>query len=217
MQSNVHSSRPLLAKISDDVFSLEDRRKIFDFRDLDGRSIPHDHWPGPRALRGDRVDDCLGAWHKVEGFLGYFRVFSTPVFDGGEVNGAVGMLTDVTEELQFERLKAEFLATLGNELKPPVAAIKAAAHDVLSHVRLEATPSRQFAAIERAARRMERLIDNVHRDLGARFVDAVRQAVDFGRLVQDQIDRVEPAARGRILYSAPVDVELVVDRAGSSR
>lgn len=212
VQSNARM-RPLLEKLHGDVFTIEDRLRVLEYRDLNGLVIPYEDWPGPRALRGEHVHQVFGVWHKVEGLVGYFRLYATPLYEGKQLSGFVGVATDVTDELQFERLKADFLATLGFQMKSPVSTVRVTTHDLLRSEPMEPMWHEELEAIERASRRMERVIDQVVEISALTSVKLVREPVEIRGLVEDEIDRVGPAAqRHRIHLFAPSNAKLNVDR-----
>lgn len=219
VQSNARSMS-LLSRIRENASALVDRQRSLEFRDLNGYVVPHEEWPGPRALRGEQVREVYGAWHRREGFLGYYRSLTTPVYDGEEIVGSTVVLTDVTEDIQFERLKAEFLTRLGYEMKSPVAAVKRGAQDLLDEQELDPAARIKVAAIERGANRMEHVIDDVVEIhlLARGEVTLVREPVEIRALVEAQVERVKSMANGhRIHVNAPAGVELIADRARIER
>jgi signal transduction histidine kinase len=215
VQSNARSFA-LIDRVRDNALALEDRMQVLEYRDLDGNVIPHHEWPGPRALRGEHVREVIGAWHKESGFLGYYRAANTPIYDGDEITGCVCVISDVTEETQFERLKAEFLAKLGNEMKPPVEVVKQHARQLIGDPDLDPAWRAKLEAIERGSKRMERVIDDVVEIsvLARGTVTLARDRVDVRSVLSEQVERIARTARAhRIHQTAPTTAELVVDRA----
>src|SRR6185295_8518750 len=92
---------------------------------------------------------------------------------GDRIHSVVVVLADVTEEVAFDRLKREVLAALAHEFKTPVAVIKGYAQHMSN--RPDASPATQpmLNAIERAANRLQRLIDDL--------IDV--SSISLGRLV----------------------------------
>lgn len=214
VQSNA-SSLSLIDRIRENAIALADRMRVVEYRDLDGNIIPTHDWPGPRALRGEHVREVIAAWHKQYGFLGYYRTVNTPIYDGDDITGCVCVITDVTDETQFERLKAEFLAKLGNEMKPPVDLVKRQAQELIRDRALDPAWRAKLEAIERGSKRMERVIDDVVEIsvLARGKLTLARERVDIRRLLADQVERIAHAARAhRFHESAPETAELVIDR-----
>lgn len=213
IQSNA-KWRPAIEKLHLELFSLEDRMRILEFRDLNGLLVPTEDWPGPRALRGEHVHQVLAVSHKAEGLLGYFRLFATPLYNGDEVTGFVGLATDVTDVVQFERLKAEFLATLGYEMKSPVSTVRVTAEDLLGREPMTPVWHKQLDAIARASRRQERLIDDVVEISALTSMTLVHEPVNIRGLIEAEIELVGSSApRHSIHLSAPMNPRVSVDRA----
>jgi len=205
--------QPRFEPVREDLFTLEDRQRALDYRDVNGLLVPHHDWPGPRALRGEHVHEVFSAWHKVQGLVGYYRVFAAPLFDGEQVTGFVGMVKNVTEEIQFERLKAEFLATLGFEMKPPVSTVRFTAQDLLRKEPMEHVWHTGLEAIERASRRMEHLIEDVVEISTLGRAGIVRQPVELRGLLEARIDQAGAAApRHRLHLYAPTSANVIADR-----
>lgn len=214
VQSNARS-QALIDRLSTNGVTLVERMQVLVYRDLNGYIVPFESWPGPRALRGEHVREVIGAWHHQEGFLGYYRTLATPIFDGREITGCVCVLSDVTEDVQFERLKAEFLSRLAYEMKAPVTTVKSNAEHLLRDKRLGSTDYRKLAAIERGSRRMERLIDDVIESsvLARGRVTLVREPVEIRGLIEAEVKRMAQAAyTHRFHIAAPQTADLLVDR-----
>lgn len=58
---------------------------------------------------------------------GVYHIFANPVFQDGEVSGAIVVIMDVTEKEQRESLRREFSANVSHELKTPLTSISGTA------------------------------------------------------------------------------------------
>jgi PAS domain S-box-containing protein len=139
----------------------------------------------------------------------------------GEVEGVVLVFRDVTERRRAERLateearrKDEFLAMLAHELRNPLAAISSAAH-LLSHPGAEDARGWSREVIERQARQLTRLVDDlldVSR-ISRGKIQLRPQRVDLADAVRSAVAVVRPLIdeRGHELLvrppSDPVDLE----------
>lgn len=100
--------------------------------DSAGRPIPLEQWPVQRALRGEHVSGMEFIYTDEQSHQRWLLVTATP-FRGGE-NGTIGalcILQDISELKRAEealreadRVKDEFLAVLGHELRNPLAPIR---------------------------------------------------------------------------------------------
>jgi signal transduction histidine kinase len=196
------------------AITLDERVRRLEYRDVVGRNIPKEDWPIMRALRGEEVREVVGVWRRAGAFLGYFRVLMKPLFAEGRVEGALALITDITEEIQFERLKEDLLAALARELEAPVTTIT-------NHARIAARESTEpawrakFDAIGRASARMERLIDDLVEisNLRTGRLTLTREPVELQALIATQIQQIHPAAPHHYLRSNTREpITVVADR-----
>lgn len=195
-------------------FSLDERIRLLEFRDLAGRVIPPEQWPGVRALRGKEVREVLSIWRKDGGLVGYYRGLLKPMFEDGRVEGVICVLTDITEEIEFERLKDEFLATLARELETPVTTIGRHAR-LAQREAFDPAWRAKLEAIGRASGRMERLIDDFVEisNLGMGRLILTCELVELSALIEAQIRLTHEAApKHHIRLIAGAPVTLPVDR-----
>ena len=86
--------------------------------------IPADRTGGSCSLRGEIVREINQIVFKRTGERRSFRITSAPMRKGDRIHSVVVVLTDVTEEVAFDRLKRDVLAALAHEFKTPVAIVK---------------------------------------------------------------------------------------------
>lgn len=131
----------------------------------DGRPLELEELPLWRALRGEVVHDALlqvgptrpGAPPRI------IRTSVAPIRDeAGQVVAAVAVSRDVTQAVELERLKDEFLRVAAHELKTPVAVVKSYAQLALKTA--NALPPAQRRLLEGVGRGADRL-DHVVRTL----------------------------------------------------
>ncbi|MFL5732892.1 MAG: PAS domain-containing protein [Chloroflexia bacterium] len=89
--------------------------------DLEERRAMH-----ARVLAGESIDvQNVPYMDAVEKRMRYYDIFYRPVKDGsGEVTGVVSAVLDVTEHMELDRHKDEFLSIASHELRTPVTSIK---------------------------------------------------------------------------------------------
>ena len=120
-----------------------------------------------RVLAGRRADVMpvekldvrpLSARHGVGDERAWSRLNAPVLAADGEVRYIVHRLEDVTESI---RLKEDFLAMLGHELRNPLAAI-ASATEILKRIgATSGTAGQSRAVIERQVRHLKRLVDDL--------------------------------------------------------
>ena len=109
----------------------EDRCKMLRVTFPDGRPMPRSESPVVRALRGELLDGFDARIERQDGTTGWIQVSAAPVFrDDGSVDVAVATVVDVTTVKEARaaadeanRVKDEFLAMLGHELRNPLTPI----------------------------------------------------------------------------------------------
>jgi len=134
------------------------------FRRSDGRDIPCSDLPLVRALGGEAVPAeevviCLPGGQETTTL-----VSSTPIHsDDGRVELVVSVVQDITPLEELQKLRAKFLATVGNELRTPLAAIKGAATTALntSPTPGEAETRQFFEIVDQQAEHMRGLINDL--------------------------------------------------------
>jgi two-component system sensor histidine kinase VicK len=175
----------------------------------DGRAFSPEEQPLARALAGETVvqEEQVIADPERHRDL-HLRTSAAPIRnEGGAVLGAVAVARDVTDVIQLEQVKDQFIRVAAHELKTPVAIMKGYALALLRGAD-DLPPARRslLEAVARGADRMGRIVDDIL---------AVSQAVldmpkptserlDLRRLVEDGIAAVPAPSRSRIrLASAP--------------
>ena len=125
----------------------------------------------------------------------WLRAIRSPILDGdGGLTGEVVVARDVTAELEAERLKADFLATVSHELRSPLTPLKGLVATLLAGVGEDAPETRQeyYRIMHRQAGRLERLITDLLQvsalDAGGLIVEPV--PVDIGALLSEHVQEV---------------------------
>ncbi len=188
------------------------------------------HRPLAEAL--PELNSCLpappGAWEGTTearlGLAGKERVWDIqvlPVREHGSALGALFRLTDVTERRQLEeelrrhaeqlaeadRRKDAFLATLGHELRNPLAAILSATQLLRHAGSSQAEAERARDVVDRQVKHLGRLIDDL---LDVARIARGRLRLRLERLDLAQLVRVTVADYGRTLEAARLTLDLDV-------
>ncbi|MDR0656820.1 MAG: hypothetical protein LBG22_10940 [Treponema sp.] len=129
----------------------------------------------------------------------HLRLMANPVTDGGNVQGAVLLLLDVTEQEDRERLRREFSANVSHELKTPLTVISGYA-EIFSSGIFKPEEAADFGAkIYREAQRLLGLINDImmlsRLDEGG--MELEREEADLLSLASGTAERIRPAAQAR--------------------
>jgi two-component system sensor histidine kinase VicK len=139
-----------------------------------------------------------------------------PVRKGGEANGAVLTFRDISDRLTIERMRNEFIAAVGHELRTPVTSIRAAVEMVASGMLQQNTPqaTRLLEVATSNIDRLSRLIEDVMdvQQLASGDLTLDRRAVAIQQVVDPSVAAVSPradAAEVRIQRHVEAQVEAV--------
>lgn len=128
---------------------------------------------------------------------------------GGEVDGAVLMLDDVTGQREVDALKADFVAVIGHELRTPITVVKGYLKTLLRRgaTLSEERRAQALTVVESNVSRLERLIEDL---LFLSAIDRHTAAVDVE--TRDVAELLRRHAGPRVVVRAPARaVELPMD------
>ncbi|MBN9162562.1 MAG: hypothetical protein BGO98_02375 [Myxococcales bacterium 68-20] len=200
--------------------SCEEYAALIGIRHLDGSLMRPSELPLARAIRGETVRNegfCLGG--PEHGRQVIVRANASPIRDHtGRIIGAVAVNRDVSEFVELDRLKDQFLRVAAHELKTPVAIMKGYA-DVLLRAKdqLPAAARGPIEAIERGALKIDRIVTEL---LDVSLLLAGKMEM---RLERVELAEVVDTVTRRFALSAPrhrlrvVVTEPVVIRADRTR
>ncbi len=183
-------------------------------RRTDGTPITSDEMPIKEALAGKVVGPSdIIIYNRSRQRDTYMRFAVSPIRDsGGQVIGAVTTGRDVTESVEIDRMKDQFIAVAAHELKTPVTVMKGYAQ-VLLRMRTDAPGKwrKMLEAIDRGADRMDRIINDL---LNASQLQTGRLPLSMGEVslepfVAEAIQRAASAAprhRIRLIHAEPLVV-----------
>jgi two-component system, OmpR family, sensor histidine kinase VicK len=170
----------------------------------DGRPLSAAELPLVRALAGEVIveeDEVLEnpSTHRPV----FLRSSAAPIRDGnGAIAGAVAVARDVTEVVELDRLKDQFIRVAAHELKTPVAILKGYALTLMrTDQTLSARSKRMLEAIDRGAERINRIVEDLV-DVSQAFLDVlhlVPEALDLEELVRGAAAAVRPTQKHHIV------------------
>lgn len=197
--------------------SLEERVRLMEYRDLQGQPLPADRWPFARASRGEIIQqEIFGILARRSGKVHYFRLSGAPIFDSsGRLTSTVAVFADVSQEVEIDRLKREFLAALAHELKTPVAITKGYAQMLEETLPVPEKSRPMLEAIGRASDRLQSLIADLL-DIASVAQGRLalhRESADLGELARTTLERAQTEAPShRLLIVATEPLRVLVDR-----
>lgn len=115
------------------VYTIGDYKRYKGFY-LDGRAYKAKDWPLARSiLKGEVVSNEEIMILRGDGTYGYISSSAAPIRDNeGKIIAGVVTFSDITEKMQQQKQKDEFMGIVSHELKTPVTSLKAFAQ-VLQH------------------------------------------------------------------------------------
>ena len=131
--------------------------------------------------------------------------------------GAVAVVSDITDSTKTERMQIEFVSNVSHELKTPLASIKGCAETLMEMDKEEGKPNEEFLGIiVSEADRMDRLIKGLrYLDLSESQIDA--EEIDLILLVKTAIKKVDISAKKKSqsvnqMFAQNLRVNVEIDR-----
>lgn len=150
--------------------------------------------PLERALRGNVVVDAdLSIPSPERRRTLHLRANAAPIRDEhGHITGAVSVARDVTEMVELDHLKDEFVRVAAHELKTPVAIMKSYAQLALKSEPSPAAYRKMLDAINRGADRIDRivreLLDVSQLHLGQ--LELTEEPLDLRELAEETVENM---------------------------
>src|SRR5437016_6080798 len=120
----------------------------------------------------------------------------------GAIAGAVAVARDVTEVVEFDRLKDQFIRVAAHELKTPVAILKGYSLMLMrSDQTLSIRSRRMLEAIDRGAERINRIVEDLL-DISQAFLDALHLSpapVDLDELARETVAGLRASELHRVV------------------
>lgn len=159
--------------------------------DEDGKPLPLESWPAPRALRGETIHG-LHLTFAVEGARPYrMLVSAAPIRDAdGIITAAVLTFSDETEIRELAEARDDLVRMVSHDLRAPLSAIYGQAHLIRRAAGDAEKVVARAAAIERSCERMSGMIQDLVEVtlLEAGQLPLAPARVDVATLLPDIID-----------------------------
>lgn len=143
----------------------------------------------------------------------------------GKANGAVILITDVTQERQAERMRSEFVANASHELKTPITSIGGFAELLAAGVVKDPDKVQDYLVrIKNETQRMALLIEDILKLASIENSEQNEQSfepVDLKEVIEEVIENIQPQITARnvtvtadaqdvVIHAVPDDMEALV-------
>lgn len=190
---------------------FEDVMGLDQIRHADGSPFTREQLPMVRALAGERIvqEEQILARGRASRDV-FLRTSAAPIrSEDGDVLGAVTVARDVTELMELDLVKDQFIRVGAHELKTPVAIMKGYALALLRNVSdLPAPRRRMLEAIDRGADRINRIVDDLLAisQVSLDAIEVADEEIDLQQLIEETVERAAKAAtRHRVRLALEVD------------
>lgn len=129
----------------------------------------------------------------------YYSLIANPVFENGNVIGAVVLIIDVTESVKREQLRQEFTSNVSHELKTPLTSISGFAEIMKNGDTPDSVVTDFSSSIYDEAQRLITLVNDIIKisELDEKNARVDSEEVDLYELSADIINRLKPIADKR--------------------
>lgn len=129
----------------------------------------------------------------------YYSLIVNPVFENGNVIGAVVLIIDVTESVKREQLRQEFTSNVSHELKTPLTSISGFAEIMKNGGTPDSVVTDFSSSIYDEAQRLITLVNDIIKisELDEKNARVDCEEVDLYELSADIINRLKPIADKR--------------------
>lgn len=182
---------------------VDELAALLSARHPDGRAFAPDELPLVRALRGEILSSIdMTVTDPRTGRDTHLRVNAAPLQnEKGAIVGAVAAASNVTEMVELDRQKNEFLRMAAHELKTPVTIIKGYA-ETFRRTAKDVPPAqrRMLEALVRGADRIDRIVSDLlllQQIRSGRLELVLEDGVDLVQVAESAACRLEPDPASR--------------------
>lgn len=118
---------------------------------------------------------------------GVWSVHMAPLTSDGEIRGAVAVLRDVTEEVQLEKMRRDFVANVSHEIRTPLSMMQGYSEALLDGMASSPEESAELVQVIhdeslRMGRLVRDLLDLTRMEAG--YIDMSKESMDFRELAE---------------------------------
>lgn len=213
-QAGFPSSTELLAALQAGVAHRHEKFTVWDEW---GRPLPVSERPIAQALRGKQAKALVQYQDNATGQLYWTLTRAHPIFDAqGQMQLAVSVYTDVTEQKELELRKDHFINMASHELKTPLTILSA--HTQLLRERFAAEDGqdvvRQLSKMDDQITRLTNLVADLLdiSRMQAGQIELARDAVDMDELVHEAVANLQPTTTHHLLIEGAAQRSITGDR-----
>lgn len=176
--------------------------ETFELKTEDGQSFPLSKLPGRRVLGGEiEPREVVGFLNKKTGEEGWSIIKARPIFDEfGKVYAVVNIINDITQRMELERRKDDFIGIASHELKTPVTSIKGYIHLLKREHKQEDKHTGYLIKVDKQLDKLTELIQDLldlGRIQGGKLIYRIEKfhMADLIRDVVSDLQRITPERR----------------------
>jgi two-component system phosphate regulon sensor histidine kinase PhoR len=193
-------NQPALDMLGFDRADLEGEYgpRVVTIKDHYGRLIPTEERPAFRALlTGQAVSDIVYAVRKDDSEFPV-SITATPFVVRGKPKGVVLLYRDVSQQIQMERAKDEFVSIASHQLRGPLTGIRLFSELLSSSAQKKLTP-KERSYISRIHFSTEKMLDLVSDFLSISRIELGQMQIrpkptDLNKVVENRVEEVRPLA-----------------------
>lgn len=174
---------------------VSERSTKLGLADAHGRPLSADENPIVRAMRGEAVVGQEIMLHHPDGSVHRVAISVSPVHDAeGHVLGLVSSLHDITDLVELERRREEFLRIVAHDIRQPLTIIQGQAQLMRralasgNQARIENGLTAILTSAKRTNAMIRDLVDSVRLESGR--VELDKQPVDLAGFVAEMLERM---------------------------
>lgn len=189
----------------------------FEIRDEEGNHLHLSRIPERRALNGEiDPEEFIKATNKKNGEEKHLIIKARPILsESGNVRAVVNIIHDITQRLELERNKEDFISVASHELKTPVTSIKGYLH--LLKKDFEGKDGKVFDFLSKMDIQVDKLRGLVQDLLDLSKIRAgkltyKKERFEIGKLVKEVVDDLQRINKHKIVLNNGVDRKISGDK-----
>ena len=199
--------RPSLSQVLSRVATCDER----------GRPLPIEERPIVEALHGKKAQALIQYQNRVTGQRHWVLVHAQPIVDAqGQVQCAVSVFTDITEQKEFEQRKDHFISMASHELKTPLTVLSAFTQLLGERFEAEGRPDvvRHLSKMDDQITYLTKLVADLLdiSKMQAGQLELAQEAFDVDELVREVVENLQPTTTHHLLIEGTARRTIIGDR-----
>ncbi|MCD6526301.1 MAG: PAS domain S-box protein [Desulfuromonas sp.] len=175
--------------------------------------VPVSGYPSPLLEQALMEQQQVQQIYPDEGTNSYFRIILTPLYDNGQLLGAVQLVQDITEPTRIEKMKSETIAAVSHEIRTPLTAIMGFVDFMQNHDTTQQERKSYFATIQREMTRLHELMNDFLdlQRLQSAMIPYHFETLDIGMIVQEAVNLFKMASpEHQLIYQASGSIPAIL-------